>query len=130
MGRPNVARPSVVRPSVVRRPVQEIPLVPTPDYDYDYSDYDYSDYPAYDYYDYSDVGNVGGCSGCVNGCGPALGGGGCQGKCAKVNPCGVAGCQGNLFARIVKAAREKRRQKGRRGGLLKELVEALERENT
>ena len=46
-----------------------------------------------------------------------------------MNPCGVAGCQGNLFARIVKAAREKRRQKGRRGGLLKELVEALEREN-
>ena len=46
-----------------------------------------------------------------------------------MNPCGVTGCQGNLFARIVKAAREKRRQKGRRGGLLKELVEALEREN-
>merc|ERR1719234_1561063 len=131
--RPTVVRPSVVRPSVVRRPVQGIPPVLTPDYEYDYSDYDHSDYPAYDYYDYSDVGNDGGCgggcSGCANGCGPAIGGGGCQGKCAKVNPCGVAGCQGNLFARIVKAAREKRRQKGRRGGLLKELVEALEREN-
>merc|ERR1712183_48014 len=88
--------------------------------------YDYSDYPAYDYYDYIDGGNVGACSG---GCGSALGGVGCPGKCAKVNPCGVTGCQGNLFARIVKAAREKRRQKGRRGGLLKELVEALEREN-
>merc|ERR1711981_1223344 len=131
--RPNVVRPTVVRPSVVRRPVQGIPPVLTPDYDYDYSDYDYSDYPAYDYYDYIDAGNVGvcsgGCGGCANGCGPALGGVGCTGKCAKVNPCGVAGCQGNLFARIVKAAREKRRQKGRRGGLLKELVEALEREN-
>jgi len=129
--RPNVVRPTVVRPSVVRRPVQGIPPVLSPDYEYDYSDYDYSDYPAYDYYDYSDLGNVGvcsgGCRGCANGCG--LGGGGCPGKCAKVNPCGVAGCQGNLFARIVKAAREKRRQKGRRGGLLKELVEALEREN-
>jgi len=131
--RPNVVRPSVVRPSVGRRPVQGIPPVLTPDYEYDYSDYDYSDYPAYDYYDYIDAGNVGVCSGgcgnCANGCGPALGGVGCPGKCAKVNPCGVAGCQGNLFARIVKAAREKRRQKGRRGGLLKELVEALEREN-
>ena len=46
-----------------------------------------------------------------------------------MNPCGGAGCRGNLFARIVKAAREKRRQKGRQGGLLKELMEALEREN-
>ena len=47
-----------------------------------------------------------------------------------MNPCGAAGCQGNLFARIVKAAREERRKKGLRGGgVLKELVEALEREN-
>ena len=131
--RPNVVRPSVVRPPVVRRPIQGIPPVLTPDYEYDYSDYDYSDYPAYDYYDYLDVGSVGvcsgGCGGCANGCGPALGGGGCSRKCSKVNPCAVAGCKGNLFARIVKAAREKRRRKGRQGGLLKELVEALEREN-
>ena len=126
---PNVVRPTVLRPSIVRRPAKGIPPVLAPDYDYDYSEYDYGDYPVYDYYDYADVRNTGGCLGgcrrCVDGCAA----GGCPGTCLNINPCGGQGCKGNLFARIVKAAREERRKKGIRGGLLKELVEALEREN-
>ena len=154
--RPNVVRPTIVRPRVLRprvvepsleRPVLRAPARPVrpslvADYDYsDYSDYaDYSDYGDYNYYDYlggRGTGGGGGCGGgCAGGCGSdcslsTIGGGSCTG-----------GCKGDLFARIVKAARGRRQQrrlgaqeKGRedkarrRGGVLKDLVRLLEEEN-
>ena len=51
-----------------------------------------------------------------------------SGTCLNVNLCGGQGCKGNLFARIVKAAREKRRKKGTEG-ICKDLMENLEKEN-
>ena len=135
--RPVLRRPSVVQTPVLRRPavVQTPVLEPDYDYglgDYDYADYDYGDYDYYDYYDAPGVGRGGGCRG---GCGGA---GGCAGGCGEVLPpaggctggCGGANGDrnGNLFARIVKAARQQGQKKNggnRRGGLLKNLVELL-----